>query len=142
MAADAEPPAGPRYTRPDADPGTIVVLLTGPIARSSIPRLCQRVGMLLEGNDADLVICDVGAIVAPDGETIDALARLQLTARRLGRRVRLLDACRELKELLVLTGLSEVVPCADSLLETGRQAEEREPARRVEEERDPADPIP
>jgi hypothetical protein len=52
--------------------------------------------------------------------------------------------CRELRELVELCGLSEALPCADdaagSGVQTVRQAEEREPAGRVEEERDPGDP--
>jgi hypothetical protein len=33
------------------------------------------------------VVCDVGALVVPDGVAVDALARLQLAARRRGCRV-------------------------------------------------------
>jgi ABC-type transporter Mla MlaB component len=121
--------------------GTITLVISRPVARAGIPGLCERVRLLLEGSDADLVVCDVGALVDPDAATIDALARLQLTALRLGRQVRLLHACGDLKDLLALTGLSEVVPCADSPLETRGQAKQREPAPGIEEEGDPADPI-
>jgi ABC-type transporter Mla MlaB component len=109
-----------RVVRPS---GAIILVISGPVARAGIPRLCQDVRTLLEGSDAQLVVCDVGALVEPDAETIDALARLQLTARRLGRQVLLLHACGELKDLLGLAGLSDVVPCADSPLQTRRQAE-------------------
>jgi hypothetical protein len=88
-----------------------------------------------------LVVCDVGAIVDPDVVTVDALARLQLTARRLGRQLRLRDACVELQELLAFVGLGEVMPlCSASPLEPRGQAEQREQARRVQEEADPGDP--
>lgn len=121
--------------------GTIVLLITGPIARSTLPRLCERVRMLLGHRDAELIVCDVSALVETDAVTVDALARLQLTARRLGRRVQLLDARGELQGLLTLTGLTDLVPpCAELPLEPRGEAEEREPARGVEEERDPADP--
>ncbi len=73
---------------------------------------------------------------------VDALARLQLTARRLGCRVTLRDACEELVGLLELAGLSEVVPPADLGVQAGRETEEREPARGIEEEADPAEPVP
>jgi ABC-type transporter Mla MlaB component len=119
----------------------IVLVLSGPIDRAHIDRLCQRVLGLLERTDADLVICDVGALVDPDAVTVEALCRLQLTARRLGRRVQLLDACGQLRDLLTLTGLSGVVPCGDLPLEPSGQAEQREQARGIEEERDPADPV-
>ena len=127
-----------RVVRPS---GAIILVISAPVARAGIPRLCHRVRILLEGSGADLVICDVAALVEPDAETIDALARLQLTALRLGRQVRLRHACGDLKDLLAFTGLSEVVPCVDSVLETRGQAEQREPAGGIEEEGDPADPI-
>jgi ABC-type transporter Mla MlaB component len=120
----------------------IVLVLSGPIDRGDIGQLCGRIVGLLQRSDADLIICDMGAIVDPDAVTIEALCRLQLTAHRLGRRVQLLDACGQLRDLLDLTGLSGVVPpCADLPVEPGREAEQREPARGIEEERDPADPV-
>jgi ABC-type transporter Mla MlaB component len=124
------------------EPSTIVLVLSGSIARADVPLLCERVRVLLEGTHADLVVCDVGALVDPDAVTIDVLARLRLTARRLGRRVGLLDACGELQDLLALTGLSDVLPpCEELALEPGGQTEQREPAGGVEEEADPAEPI-
>jgi hypothetical protein len=45
----------------------------------------------------------------PDLGVVDELARLQLAARRVGYSIRLRHACPELAELLVLTGLAEVV---------------------------------
>jgi ABC-type transporter Mla MlaB component len=126
--------------RPPHEPSTIVLAISRPIARADVPGLCGRVRVLLEGSDADLVVCDVGGLDA-DAVTVDALARLQLTARRLGCRLRLRHACDELQELLVLVGLNDVVPlCAESPLQPRGQTEERKEARGVEEEADPADP--
>jgi len=72
------------------------------------------------------------------------LARLQLTALRSGRRIRLRNACGELHDLLALVGLVELLPVVGpeerSDLEPLRLAEQREQLRRVEEERDPGDP--
>lgn len=121
-------------------PSTIVLVLSGPIDRADIPALCDRARAVLQRSCADLVLCNVEALVDPDAVTIDVLARLQLTARRLGRRVRLHHACRELQELLGLMGLSEVLPLAASGLEPRGQAEEREQAFGVQEEADPGDP--
>jgi len=56
------------------------------------------------------VVIDVGALDRPTIATIDALARLQVGARRLGDRIRLRNASRELQDLLALTGLSGVLP--------------------------------
>ncbi|MCW6009805.1 STAS domain-containing protein, partial [Micromonospora sp. CPCC 205371] len=58
---------------------------------------------------ASAVPCDGGAVTAPDGVTIEALARLRLTARRLGCDLRVLRAHRRLAELVALTGLSDVL---------------------------------
>jgi len=108
-AAPATQPVARRW-RPG--PGGTVLVMIGPIARESIPALCERARMLLQRCDAGRVACDVGALAEPDAVTIDGLARLQLTARRLGHRVELKRACGELEELLVLTGLGDVLPCA------------------------------
>ena len=105
---------------------TTVLVLSGPIAREDIPGLCERARVLLEVSDADLFVCDVGRLEDPDAAAVDALARLQLTARRLGRRVWLRDACGELRDLLAFVGLDDVMPCADSGLESRREAEEGE----------------
>ena len=66
--------------------------------------------------------------MAIDLGTIDALARLRLAGKRLGFEVRLTPT-EELLELLELVGLIEVL----------WQPEEREEARRVEEERELGD---
>jgi ABC-type transporter Mla MlaB component len=89
--------------------GTIVFLIEGPIARPDLPGLCQRMQLLVEQSDAGLVICDVGAVRKADAVTVDAVARLQLIVRRLGRQLRVRNACASLQELLGLMGLKEVV---------------------------------
>lgn len=103
--------------------------------------LCARLRGLLAATDAAAIVCDVAAITAPDCSTVDAVASLQLTARRLKRRIWLRHASPELHELLVLAGLADVVPSLEELpLEAERQTEEREHPRGIEEERDAADP--
>jgi ABC-type transporter Mla MlaB component len=76
------------------------------------------------------LVCDVHAL-APDASAIDALARLQLAARRVGLEVRLCHASKELCGLLELVGLSDVLR-----VETGGQPEEREDGLGAEEERE------
>jgi ABC-type transporter Mla MlaB component len=90
-------------------PRTIAFAIEGPIARADLPGLCQRVCSLLEGCRAGIALCDVGG-VACDAVTIDALARLQLAARRHGCQVRLRHASPELLELLAFMGLTDVLP--------------------------------
>ena len=127
---------------PRPESGSVVLVISGPVASDQVVPLCQRIGGLLERRETDLVICDVGALDDPDASTIDLVARLQLIARRLRRRIRLLDACGELQDLIELTGLSEFVGLATDLdLEARGEAEQREPPSSVEEEGDPADPI-
>jgi ABC-type transporter Mla MlaB component len=141
--ADLEEPPTPlvRAVRPHPEPNTIVLVVDAPLVRAGIAALCERVRVMLESCDADQVVCDVSALVDPDAATIDALARLQLTARRLGRQVRLRHACGELQDLLSLMGLGDVVSlCPESGLEPGGQPEQREQGLGVQEEADPADP--
>ena len=119
-----------------------VLEIGGPILRAGIPGLCERARQMLEANHEARFICDVGALIDPDAAMVDALARLQLTALRLGRRVELIDAGEELRDLLAWMGLDDVIPlCAKLSLEPERQSEQREQTRGVQEEADPADPI-
>jgi ABC-type transporter Mla MlaB component len=135
-------PVAPTARAP-REPASIDLILAGRIAPADIPALCARARTLLESGDADRLICDVGAVADPDAVTIDALARLQLTARRLGSQVGLRDASDQLQELLDFVGLNGVLPLsARSRIEARRQTEEREVRGGVEEEGDPADEIP
>ena len=81
------------------------------------------------------IVCELGSLVDAHLGTIDALARLQLSARRHGREVRLRRATRELRELITFAGLADVLR-----VEPGGEAEEREQRLRVEEERELDDP--
>jgi hypothetical protein len=78
--------------------------------------------------------CDVRALPA-DAGAVDALARLQLAASRVGIELRLCHASRDLCCLIRFTGLEQVLR-----VEPGRQAEQREERLRVEEERQLGDP--
>ena len=66
-----------------------------------------------------------------DFEIVDALARLQLAARRSGLRVEVAAAPHDVLELIELAGLSETLG-----VEAQRQAEQREERLGVEEERE------
>jgi anti-anti-sigma regulatory factor len=83
------------------------------------------------------LVCDLAALTNADLATVEALARLQLGARRLGCQLSVRNAPAELRELLALVGLQEIVGLR---VETRGQAEEREEPLGVEEEGDPADP--
>ena len=90
-------------------PQPIVLAISGPIARADLPGLCERVCALLARSDAGVVLCDVRR-VEPNAVTVDALARLQLAARRYGCQVRLRRASSELVELVAFMGLQNVLP--------------------------------
>jgi ABC-type transporter Mla MlaB component len=89
-------------------PHTIAFAVTGPIARDDLPGLCDRVCALLEELRPAVALCDVASVPA-DAVTIDALARLQLAARRHGCQVRLRHTSDDLRELLDFLGLTDVL---------------------------------
>ena len=90
-------------------PKTIAFAVRGPIARSDLPGLCDRICALFQQSDARVALCDVTG-VEPDAVTVDALARLQLAAHRRGCQVRLGHASDELRELVAFMGLTDVFP--------------------------------
>ncbi|MFD7296532.1 lipid asymmetry maintenance protein MlaB [Streptomyces sp. NPDC059897] len=123
---------------PDPSP---VVVLAGPIRSGDAPRLCERLRAALPG--APAVTCDVSGVTTADLATLDALARMQLAARRAGSRMVLRDPPAGLAVLLELAGMAEVLGASAagaSGVEMVRDAEQREPALRVEEAVIPRDP--
>ena len=107
-----------------------VLVLPGPLTRDEVSGLCEDVRALLEATGAGVVVVDVAAIGPPGLGAVDLLARLELAARRAGGRIRLRDPARSLHALLDLVGLR---------FEVEGQAEQREPARGVEEEVEPGE---
>ena len=119
---------------PSARPTTVAFAVAGPIARADIPALCGRVAMLLETSGADIALCDVTELPA-NAAAVDAVARIQLAARRMGRRLVLREAADDLLDLLAFVGVAGALG-----IEPWRQAEEREERGGVEEERELGDP--
>ncbi|BBC33409.1 hypothetical protein SGFS_047030 [Streptomyces graminofaciens] len=109
-----------------------VLVLAGPLTRDEVAGLCDDVRALLDATGARAVVCDVGGIGPPGLATVDALARMQLAARRAGGRIRLRDPDPALRALLRLVGLA---------FEVEGQTEEGEPAGGVEEAVEPGDPV-
>jgi ABC-type transporter Mla MlaB component len=105
-----------------------------PVTRADIPVLCADLAERLRGRAGGVVICDVAQVYRPDVVTVEALARLRLTARRHGWKLVVSGAGPRLVELVGLLGLG------DALTEVGRQPEEREQVGRVEEVVDVRDP--
>jgi anti-anti-sigma regulatory factor len=90
-------------------PEPVVFSVHGPITAGDLPGLCDRVCGILAGSGATFAVCEVDG-VEPSAATVDALARLQLAAGRLGCRVSLRGASPDLRELVEFMGLEDVFP--------------------------------
>ena len=88
---------------------TLLFAIYGPIRRDDLPGLCDRVCAVLRSSRAEQALCSVTG-VEPDAVCVDALARLQLAARRSGCQIRLTGASPELLDLVRMMGLSDVLP--------------------------------
>lgn len=86
--------------------------------------------------DGGRLRCDVGT-AAPGLALVDRLARLQLLAARRGIRMEIVNVSADLRALLELTGMAEVL---ESALESRGEPEERKQPVRVEEPVQPGDP--
>jgi ABC-type transporter Mla MlaB component len=93
---------------PTPEGSELTFLINGPIARADLPGLYRRVCGLLEASGAAVAFCEVQRVNA-DAVTVDALARLQLAARRRGCQVRLRGASDELRGLVRFMGLGAVL---------------------------------
>ena len=102
-------------------PRTLELSVHGPITRGDLPGLAARVCALLEASTADIVVCDVRD-VEPDAVTVDALARLQVAARRHRCRVVLRNASAALLDLVDFMGLQDVLGAMPRAAEEGRRA--------------------
>ncbi|MGH2382461.1 MAG: STAS domain-containing protein [Candidatus Limnocylindria bacterium] len=94
-------------------PAIRVVEIGAPTAAAELSSLRASLATLLEPSDATVLVCDVGGMTHLDAALLDALARLQLTARRLGSEVRLRNASDELHGLLALAGMCDIVGLCD-----------------------------
>jgi anti-anti-sigma regulatory factor len=117
------------------------LVLSDPLTPADVAAVCERGHAQLEAGDADVLVCDVGALARPGAAAVDALARLALTARRMGRDIRFVGASQELRLLVDLCGLAEVLFAARGLgREPGGEPEQREQPLRVEERVERRDP--
>ncbi len=107
------------------------LVILPPVRREDIPKLCEQLIDLLDGDRRPFVECDVGAVDQPDLVIVDALARLQLIALRHNSFLRIEAACPKLILLLSLTGLGGVI--------LHGQAKQRENTIDVEEVVHPGD---
>lgn len=80
-----------------------------PLARADLDGLCARICLLFAQPGLQVAFCDCSRVVEVDAVVVDALARLQLAARRRGCEVRLRNASAELRDLVALMGLGDVL---------------------------------
>lgn len=130
-----------------------VLVLPGLVAPGEVPGLCEAVRTLLGTTGAGVVVCDVENLGPPGLTAVDALARMELAARRAGGRIRLRGPDPALSALLDLVGLrfetcdgsgADGPPGSECLglfgaVDAQGQSEEREPAGRVQEAVEPGD---
>jgi ABC-type transporter Mla MlaB component len=93
---------------PTPGPHEVAFAIRGPLARADLPALCDRVCAILSSAAGATLVCGVESI-RPDAVTVDALARLQLAARRCGCRILLRGATPQLLELVAFMGLANVL---------------------------------
>ena len=86
----------------------LVLTIRPPLARADLPGLFNRVCGALDGA-GPIVVCAVDGIEA-DAVALQALARLQLAARRRGCRIHLRGVLPDLAVLIALAGLDQVLP--------------------------------
>ncbi|WP_308315059.1 STAS domain-containing protein [Streptomyces sp. C10-9-1] len=86
----------------------IVLRITGVLRPADVPRLCEALTEALRtghGEGGPRPVVDVGLLTRADLTAVDALARLQLTARRHGTALRVRGGTPQLLGLLDLVGL-------------------------------------
>lgn len=108
---------------------------------SCVQRRDTQATVVLECGHQEVAAWPLVGCGRPDLAMVDELARLQLAARRLGLAIRLRDVSGELRELLDLAGLAEVMTGAPRLRQAGGETEGGEEGG-VEEVVQPGDPIP
>jgi len=117
------------------------VVVCAPVHGSNVANLCEQIRTALANSPSRRVDCDIGSIDRPDAATVDALARMQLAARRLGGNVRFRRVSDEMLQLLSFIGLEDVLLAEfDGGVEPCGQPEEREQCGGPEERVDLADP--
>jgi hypothetical protein len=103
------PERDPAPATPETD--RAVVVMAGPLEPATLAALCAEVERLLVDGDVQVVVCDVERHPDADLRVVETLARLALTARRLGRRIRVRHASRDVQAFLAFAGLADVLPC-------------------------------
>ena len=89
-------------------PRTITFAVVGPLVRDDVAGLCARICRLLDASRPEVAYCEIAGVAA-DAVAVEALARLQLAARRYRCQVWLRGAPDELLDLVAFMGLEDVL---------------------------------
>lgn len=84
------------------------LVFKGRLERDQLDNACELVRSFIAAGGGNVIDCDAGEVY-PDAAAVDMLARLQLIACRMGCRIRVTRCVDELRDLIVLMGLDEVV---------------------------------
>ncbi|WP_168220738.1 STAS domain-containing protein [Streptomyces sp. RFCAC02] len=88
-------------------------VVRGPLVRGDVPGLCGRLAAAVRRVGADAVTVDLAALTAaPSPAAVEAVARMRLTAGRLGCRLTFRHVAGDLRDLLVVLGLGDVLDAA------------------------------
>lgn len=93
----------------------MVLVLRGRLDVTDVAQLRLPLRLVHDEPDVPILVCCVAGVVRPDLGTVDALARLQVLARRLDRPLLLRGVSDDLHELIQLVGLAEHLPCLGGL---------------------------
>lgn len=98
---------------PSGGPASIVLVLRGRLQADDVGRLRLPLRLVHDEPDVTGLVCDVDGLIRPDLGAVEALARLQLFARRLDRPLALRGVSDALHDLIELAGLVDHLPCVD-----------------------------
>lgn len=104
-AWSSRPPAGTAQVGA-ASAETAVLAMPRRIEPDDLPGLWERVRRLLD-QPLDLLVCDLSAVDEADAVLVDAVARIQLLARRAGCQVRIGRASSAVTGMFELAGLKD-----------------------------------
>ncbi|MEU8541869.1 STAS domain-containing protein [Streptomyces sp. NPDC048717] len=85
--------------------GTLELRLAGRPAPDEVRRLCE----LLAAAPPTVVVCDLAGLTGAGLAAVDVVARLRLAARRGGHRLLFWGAGPELRDVLALVGLGDLL---------------------------------
>ncbi len=102
-----------------AAPGCAVIVLRGRLQATDVAALRLPLRLVHDEGAATRLVLDVAGVVRADLGTVDALARLQVLANRLGHRVVLRGASECLRGLIELAGLTTRLPSLDGSAANG-----------------------